>query len=206
MKGLYKGLFVCCVAVLSALTADAQNLIDTMYAKVMESHVEMVYSYSVRVSGINTVGQGVLYAQDDLWHVDGNGIQMWCDGSSIWLVDPSLKEVVIEPAVQDADYLSNPALLFTRMHACFNVRMARTSGDGDTMLYVLEPIHSGDIDYCNIEVFKKDASIKSATFAMTDGNLLNIDVSSMAFSPKKSQAMFRPRNDFDSSWIITDLR
>ncbi|MBQ6688212.1 MAG: outer membrane lipoprotein carrier protein LolA [Bacteroidales bacterium] len=206
MDVVYRSLLIWSLTLLSALTAHAQNLIDTMYTKVMESHVELVYSYSFRMSGVNNVGQGILSAQDDLWHVDGNGIQMWCDGSSMWVVDPSLKEVVIEPAVLEADYLSNPALLFTRMDDCFNVRMARSSADGDTMLYVLEPKHSGDIDYCNIEVFKDDASIKSATFAMTDGNLLNIEVSSMTFSPKRPHTSFRPQTSFDSSWIVTDLR
>lgn len=206
MTGFNKKILLLCAAFLSALTSNARTLIDTMYSKVMESHIELVYTYSVRVSGINTVGQGTLYAQDDLWHVDGNGIKMWCDGSSMWIVDPTLKEVVVEPAGHGTDYLSNPALLFTQMDRYFNVRKSSASEDGESMLYILEPKQSGEVQYCNVELFRKDASIRSATFAMTDGNLLEIKVSSMIFSQKKNLDAFRPAISFDSTWIVTDLR
>lgn len=191
----------------STLAAQDTSLLERMYDNVSVSCVEISYDYSFTMSGIKTVGQGILHAQGSLWHMEGNGIIMWCDSLTVWIADPASKEVLIEPAVEEeGDYLSNPALLFVDMDEVFTVQKARPTADGEAMLYILRPEKSCDISYCNIEINKGDASVRNAVFAMTDGNLLEIAVSSMTFSPKRLPASFRPSSPFDSSWIITDLR
>lgn len=41
---------------------------------------------------------GVLLIQDDCYRAKGNGMEIYCDGSSRWTVDPASKEVYIETA------------------------------------------------------------------------------------------------------------
>ena len=82
-----------------ALSAQDTKLLDKLYSDMSSSCVEMTYTYETEVSGVKAVGEGKLDVQGDMWTMTGNGIQMWCDGKTLWVADPSLKEVVIEPAL-----------------------------------------------------------------------------------------------------------
>ena len=170
--------------------------------------MEISYSYSTRMSGVNYNGNGCLSSQGLMWKMSGNGVDMYCDAKSLWIVDSTMKEVVIEPAASEAEseWLSNPAIIFSRIKDTFKVRDIINSADGKSLLYVLDPLKQGSISYCNLELNKSDASIKYAVVALTDGTYIKIEVSSMKLTPKVSIEAFRPRIDFDSSWILTDLR
>lgn len=189
-------------------SAQGQSLIDRFYAGVSDSCLEMSYSYSARISGIMNNGQGHLSSQDLMWKVNGNGVEMYCDAKSLWVLDRSMKEVVIEPAADaaDSEWLSNPAIIFARLKTLFKVAETLPSSDGKSLLYMLSPVSKGNINYCNVELMKSDASIRRASVALSDGTLIKIEVSSMELTPKKSVEAFRPHIDFDSSWILTDLR
>ena len=153
-------------------------------------------------------GEGTLLSQEMMWALNGNGVQMYCDSQDIWTIDPQAKEVVIEPAPEDerAQWMSNPAVIFSRLSALFKVNESLTSPDGKAVIYVLKPMEDSDIDFCNIELLKSDASIRNASVALSDGTLIKIEVSSMKLTPKTSIEAFRPHMSFDSSWIVTDLR
>lgn len=192
----------------SMLSAQNATLLDMFYEGVSQSCTDLSYTYSVRISGINNVGQGTLSAQDLMWTMKGNGVEMYCDSASLWVLDPALKEAVIEPAATDAQaqILTNPAVLFVRMKEMFDVRESRNTSDGDAVLYILQPKTAGVLDYFNVEIRKSDRMIRNGSFALKDGTLIKIEVSSMKLTPKRSVEDFRPRTVFDSSWIVTDLR
>ena len=189
-----------------AASAQDQSLINRFYAGVSDSCLDISYSYSARVSGIMNNGQGHLYAQGFMWRVKGNGVEMYCDAKSLWIIDVSMKEVVIEPAADEnaAEWLSNPALIFSQLQKNFKVTES-IPGD-QSVIYVLKPLDDSGVSYCNLELQKSDASIRNATVALLDGTLIKIEVSSMKLTPKVSVEAFRPNIDFDSSWILTDLR
>ena len=192
----------------SALYAQEESLFDTFYQNVSSSCAEIVYSYVTRVSGINTNGQGTLLVQDGMWKVEGNGVQMYCDSAATWVVDPSSKEVVIEPASSDPSetVITNPALMLSMAYALFTVTESRPSDDGKAVIYALRPKGESTIDYLNLEILKSGAVARRASVAYDDGTLIKIEVSSMKLTPKVSDRMFRPQTAFDSSWIVTDLR
>ena len=189
-----------------AASAQDQSLINRFYAGVSDSCLDISYSYSARVSGIMNNGQGHLYAQGFMWRVKGNGVEMYSDAKSLWIIDVSMKEVVIEPAADEnaAEWLSNPALIFSQLQKNFKVTES-IPGD-QSVIYVLKPLDDSGVSYCNLELQKSDASIRNATVALLDGTLIKIEVSSMKLTPKVSVEAFRPNIDFDSSWILTDLR
>ena len=153
-------------------------------------------------------GAGELAAQGLFWKLVGNGVEMYCDSSALWVVDPNLKEVVIEPAVTESEesYAVNPAILIVRMDKMFKLRDAVDSKDGKSVVYIMDPVAKGKFEYLNVELLKSDASIKGAVVALTDGNRIDIKVSSMKLMPLRTVEDFRPLKQFDSSWIVTDLR
>jgi hypothetical protein len=160
------------------------------------------------MSGIDNVGHGKLACQGYLWKMVGNGVEMYCDSSSLWVIDASSKEVVIEPVIMEEEtrLQTNPAVLFVHLNELFNVRGTRSQGDDETVLYILDPKRKDRIDYFNVEISKRDSLIKSALIALKDGSLIKIEVSSMKLTPVRPIEDYRPRIIFDSSWIVTDLR
>lgn len=197
------------VALLAAVSAYSQDtaLLERLYEDVSDSCVEMTYTYSMRIYGTKAVGSGTLLAQGKLWHMTGNGLEMWCDSKDVWVVDEGAKEVVIEPAAEgDSGYTSNPALLFMNLQSAFKVSTARDTDNGDSMLYVLVPQVECPFEYANVVIRKSDASITSGSFILKDGDLLDITVSSMKCLPKKPESSFRPAAFSGQDWMVTDLR
>ena len=194
--------------VAGAVSAQDTALLDKLYSDMSSSCVEMTYTYETEVSGVKAVGEGKLDVQGDMWTMTGNGIQMWCDGKTLWVADPSLKEVVIEPASGEDDgaILTNPASLFVRMQELFDMVRALESPDGKSVTFFMSPKTSGNMAFCNVEVSKADASILSGVFAFNDGSDVNVKVSTMSLSRKRAAEAFRPQIKFDSSWIVTDMR
>ncbi len=191
-----------------ALSAQDRALLDKLYSDMASSCVEMTYTYETEVSGVKAVGEGKLDVQGDMWTMVGNGIQMWCDGKTLWVADPSLKEVVIEPASGEDDgaILTNPASLFVRMGELFDLTRSLESSDGKSVVFFLSPKTSGKMSFCNVEVSKADASILSGVFAFDDGSDVHVKVSAMSLSSRRETEAFRPQVRFDSSWIVTDMR
>lgn len=198
---------VALLCVVQMLSAQDSNLLDKLSERISKSCLELDYRYSVRISGINNVGQGHLQCQGYMWKMVGNGVEMYCDSSALWVVDPVNKEVVIEPAeVEEKVQLqTNPAVLFVRMKELFVVRDSRNTSQG-TVLYILAPKQKGDIDYFNVEIAEADQSLRNAVISLADGTLIKIEVSSMKLTPVRPVKDFRPLTAFDSSWIVTDLR
>ena len=143
-----------------------------------------------------------------MWKVEGNGVQMYCDSASTWVIDPSSKEVVIEPASSDPSetVITNPALMLSMVHSLFTITESLPTEDGKAVAYVLSPKGESAIDYLNLEILKAGAAVRNAWVVFDDGTLIKIEVSSMKLTPKVSDGMFRPQTVFDSSWIVTDLR
>ena len=205
----FTSLIASAMLLISGMT-DAQNtsLLDRLYAKMSDSCLEMSYSYDARISGVHNQGCGLLRSQGLMWEMDGNGVTMYCDSKSVWIIDPTMKEAVIEPLQEEesSQWISNPAVMLSRMKDMFKVAESLESQDDKAVVFVLEPLNNGYIDYCNLEIFKSGNSIRRATNALSDGNLIKIEVSSMTLTPKVSDEEFLPRMEFDPSWIVTDLR
>ena len=201
-------LFLLYILMSPVLMAQETSLFDTFCRNMASSCAQLSYTYSTRMSGINTTGQGTLLVQDKMWKVEGNGVQMYCDSASTWVIDPSSKEVVIEPASSDPSetVITNPALMLSMVHSLFTITESLPTEDGKAVAYVLSPKGESAIDYLNLEILKAGAAVRNAWVAFDDGTLIKIEVSSMKLTPKVSDGMFRPQTVFDSSWIVTDLR
>lgn len=186
---------------------SGNSVLDRMCRNVAESCVTIDYTYTARVSGIDNIASGNLVTQGEKWVMKGNGVEMYCDGTSVWVLDPALKEVVIE-SMQDqqaTDFMTNPARAFVNIHDNFNINTVNPSSDSKALIYSLVS-KNGDMEFLNIELYKDTAAIRSMSFALKDGTLVTIKVSSMELTPEISDEAFRPHTVFDSKWIVTDLR
>ncbi len=118
-------------------------------------------SASAKISGSATVT-----VQGDAYHMNGNGIEAWCDGVSIWMIDNEAKEVYVESAESASEsYMQNPSRA---------LRELKGKSEG--------------------------------TYVLDDGRKVHIKVNSIKKSDRKDISSFRPTQDFDSSWVVTDLR
>ena len=204
------GCFFALLSILLPASASAQDvsLLDKFNSAVAQSCLEVSYAYTARISGVDNKGSGELVSQGLMWKLQGNGVQMYCDSVSVWIVDPAAKEVVVEPAEQGSavSWFTNPAMVFSNLSANYRVSETLSSKDGQSVIFVLKPKSGNEVSYCNIELCTQTALLRNAAVALVDGTLIKIEVSSMKLTPKVSDEVFRPHKYFDSSWIITDLR
>ena len=188
--------------------SNDENLLDKLYDKLVSSCTELEYTYTTFVSGARISGSGIIYIQDRKWYMDGNGVRMWCDGNTIWTVDPELKEALIDSVSESegVDIMSNPAVLFINLHRFFKLSDTICGDDGKSLIYVLKPVESAEIEYVNLGINIADTSITSLDLALEDGSDVKISVKSMKLMDAKDGDFFRPQLSFDSDWIVTDLR
>lgn len=191
-----------------ALYAQNHQLFDALYKKMAASATAMEYSYSLNSSGLETLGNGTLLVQDDAYIMKGNGLEIYCDGSTVCAVDPEALEVVVDKASEEGDeYMANPALLFVHLNELFKVDSSVSNGEYVTVS--LSPKVPAGITAASI-VIKESSSIVTihrALFTLSDGNELDIKIKSMNFSEKKPLTSFvYDISALDSNWLITDIR
>ena len=110
-------LFSICMTILMAVAQVQQpSVFDSFRQKAAEECVSVCYEFSTTLSGFKTTGDGVLEIQGNAYHMKGNGIEIYCDGTSTWMIDEFAMEVVIESAdSKDAGLLANPILLLMNL-------------------------------------------------------------------------------------------
>ena len=191
-----------------AVGAQDKSLLSTLCQEIAKSCAILEYSYTARLSGIDNNGTGKLVSQGDKWVVKGNGVEMYCDGLSVWVVDPHSREVIIEPVSdeQKTEFVTNPARIFLSLDESFKVNALNESSDSKALVFSLTPIIKSDLEYLNVEILKESNLIRQMSFALNDGTYITIKVSSMKLTPKVTDEAFVPQMQFDSKWIVTDLR
>lgn len=197
------------VSLLLSIPAMAQpSLLDDMAGQLRNNAAVMQYDYTLSLSGVKTVGTGTLIAQDNVYSMDGNGLKIKCDGTSVYVMDSEAKEVVVEGLSEGPDvYLSNPVLLLTQMNDIFDVSSASTNAGG--CVYSLKPrtdcgIVSGSVQM-NLSEGRPVLSL--GEFVLSGGERLDIKIKSMTYIQKKPLTFYAfDLSGLDSSWIVTDLR
>lgn len=95
-----------CLAAFSAAGQDERT--RAFLNKLADHCVSLSYSFRTRAA-VPVSGEGTAILQGDCYYVNGNGMEIWCDGQTRWLVDRSAAEVVIEAVdAASTDWLTNP--------------------------------------------------------------------------------------------------
>jgi outer membrane lipoprotein-sorting protein len=94
-------IFTIIAAMLLVASAAAQQkqhaALERLRAAISDSCLTLECSYSMHVSHTRVQGEAQVMLQQNAYVMRGNGIEVYCDGTKVWTIDPSLKEVYVEP-------------------------------------------------------------------------------------------------------------
>ena len=85
------------MALLLSVTATAQPQLSDIAAHLQSNRISLHYDCTY-TEDTPVKLSGTLLIQEDRYFARGNGMEIYCDGTSRWTVDPASKEVYIEPA------------------------------------------------------------------------------------------------------------
>lgn len=176
---------------------------DALYDKMSGSSITMECTYIFRQSSKTDItGKAVIVSQDSSYIMKGNGLDIYCDGTTIWTVDVNAKEVVIEVPVPDNVDISNPARLFGMLKDCFRITESFVSSVGIT--YVLVPVKPCGINACTVRI--SGGKLSGASFDINGGEL-TVEILSMSFDAVLPADKFSfDVDNLPGDYIITDLR
>lgn len=187
----------------ASLVAQSTDLLDALYENFASHCISLDCEYSVVSQGVPSKGGCKVEVQGISYRMQGFGLEVYCDGETVWLLDPMAKEAIAEPVNDDSfSYMSNPALLFRDMDKVFKVASATASGSG--MKYNMSARKPCGISKAVLEI-DRNSLLRIAEFTLDDGSVMKIKVLSMQVQPLKTKESFAPGN-LSSDWIITDLR
>ena len=214
MKNVLKYAFTGLLSLMVSLTyAQDTALLDRLYDDFSSKLITLKFSYVIEMATSDMTGEGTVSFQDSQYRLSANGLEVYCDGKDIWMVDSNAKEVIVEPVTEDASaFMQNPAMLFTGLKDNFEVVKVSEGGHVrepgvKDVVFTLRPTVECGIEECAIQI-RKNGDLYYGTFIMSDDqvDIVRVLVNSITRSEKRSMEYFRPDQSFDSSWIVTDLR
>lgn len=163
------------------LYAQDDSVSEIFRSKAGDGCVKMEYAWVMHSDGNNYGGSGTVLFQDGAYRLQSEFFNIYDDGSSMWTINESSKEVVGEPSAK-ADIFSNPISVLNLFG--FDAKGAKIS------------FRNG-----------KDGNPVGIDVVLKDGSTVNIDIPSVSFEAKQSAGVFSFDPDtLDSSYVITDLR
>ena len=185
------------------LAAQNNVLLERLYDTFASNCIALDCTYSIESDVVPVKGQCKIEFQDTSYKMKGSGLEIFCDGASVWILDAGVMEAVIEPVSDDSHtYMSNPALLFRDMDQMFSV--SGSSSAGSVMRYRLSAQKPCGVRTAVLDI-DTDAVLQKAEFTMDNDCVIKIDVKSVTVMPKQENSAFAP-GKISSDWVVTDLR
>ena len=96
--------------VASAAAQKTQHAaLDRLRAAISDSCLDLKCTYTMYVSDTRVQGKADVVLQRNAYTMRGDGFEVYCDGTKVWTVDCSLKEVYVETIdSEDVNALLNP--------------------------------------------------------------------------------------------------
>ncbi|MBQ3881581.1 MAG: hypothetical protein IJL91_05845 [Bacteroidales bacterium] len=187
--------------------AKAAGPVESFLQKMNSSLVEFTYSFSTK-GNMTIKGDGKATVQGDSFFVDGNGMEIYCDGKSRWTVDSYSKEAIIEDVSEvGQDFLTNPAAFLSSFDKVFGEpKMSKGTFSGKSA-DVASFLPIGKSNVSSMKMFFAQGELLGAELSLVDGSVTEFKVSGMNFLPVDKEKVFSFKDkDLDSSWVVTDLR
>ncbi|HEX7584471.1 MAG TPA: outer membrane lipoprotein carrier protein LolA [Prolixibacteraceae bacterium] len=137
------------------------------------------------------------------------GLEVTCDGKTIWTYMVKSNEVSISNLDEATDDLMDPSKIFTIYERGFNYKFAGESVDGGVPVFNIELTPqkpTGDIKTARIMIDKQKMMIHSANMIGKDGNNYNVSVTQFITDGvyKDSDFVFDPKKFKDIE--VVDMR
>lgn len=196
------------------LSAAGPDL-EAFFSKVSSSLVTFDYSFVCRTADSKMTGEGEVMLQDDCFRAEGNGLDILCDGRTLWTVDTVSEEAVVETLDTSSGSLTaNPALLIAKAGESFSLLSSSvTSFSGQpaekaVLTPKTAPKSSSDISGLSLYFKKGTLVLLGAEMGMKDGTVTTFTLKDFKYSPKlENKESFRlDEKTLDSSYVVTDLR
>ena len=95
---------------LSVVSVTLSAQYDADYLKSLVANNRVSFKYSLGVKGAAPVKMdGKVVLDGDCYSVRGNNLEMYCDGTTKWVVDREALEVYIESSEGTKDFLADPS-------------------------------------------------------------------------------------------------
>jgi outer membrane lipoprotein-sorting protein len=137
------------------------------------------------------------------------GLQVTCDGKTIWTYMQNSNEVSISNLDENTDDLMDPSKIFTIYERGFNYKFAGESIDAGVPVYSIDLTPqkpNGDIQKIRIMIDKQKMLIRAANMTGKDGNKYDVSVSQFKTDGvyKDSDFVFDPKKYKDIE--VVDMR
>lgn len=205
------------LALFSIPSGAKSKTLGSFIDKVSSSLVTFDYSFTMQTTKSKTkmTGSGNVKVQGNAFFMEGNGMEVWCDGSTRWTIDRFAEEALVESVSESYDsYATNPALMITAVDDAFNeVSFGTSKFQGKAMdASVLSPVHKGkySMDIAELKLFFKSGTsdLVGAEVKLNDGSVSEFSITGMTFSAQaeKKESFRFDEKTLDDSYVITDLR
>ncbi len=205
------------LALFSIPSGAKSKTLGSFIDKVSSSLVTFDYSFTMQTTKSKTkmTGSGNVKVQGNAFFMEGNGMEVWCDGSTRWTIDRFAEEALVESVSESYDsYATNPALMITAVDDAFNeVSFGTSKFQGKAVdASVLSPVHKGkySMDIAELKLFFKSGTsdLVGAEVKLNDGSVSEFSITGMTFSTQaeKKESFRFDEKTLDDSYVITDLR
>ncbi len=217
MRTITRIIIIAVVAVMALpeVSLAKSRTLETFIAKVSSSLVSFDYSFTMPTRKAKMTGNGAVKVQGNSFFVDGNGLELWCDGKTRWTIDRISEEALVESVEDSFDgYATNPAQMIVSIDDAFTETSFGGSRFGGKAVdaSVLSPVHKGkgSMDISGLTLFFRSGTttLVGAEVTLNDGSVSDFTISNLRFEVgDKSKESFRfDEKTLDSSYVITDLR
>lgn len=126
------------------------------------------------------------------------GLEVSCDGKTIWTYMVNSNEVSIANLDESTDDLMDPAKIFTIYERGFNYKFINETVDGNVPVYTIDLTPqkaNGDIQKIRILIDKSKSLIRSANMSGKDGNTYQVAITNIKTDGvfKDSDFIFDPK-------------
>ena len=211
---IFIAIFVAALVFSQTSSAKSKTL-DAFVSKVSTSLVSFDYSFTMPTKNAKMTGNGKVKVLGTSFFVDGNGMEIWCDGKTRWTIDRVSEEALVESVDDSYDsYATNPALMISSVDEAFReVSFGASKFEGKVVdASVLSPVNKGkgSMDISLLKLFFKSGTtvLTGAEVTLNDGSVSNFTISNLRFEDaSKSKESFRfDEKTLESSYVVTDLR
>ncbi len=189
----------------SAPIRSAEDSVLDFTGKFANSNVVFDYTYVVEGGKVDVTGSGSIVLQGGCYYIEGDGMRIWCNGSSVWTMDVGANEVVIESPDNANGFAADPILILSdcgRLYSWEKTGMPATFADKSCFMFSLKAKDKAEFD--SVKLYLSGDKLVGAV--LNDGeSTVTFTVSSFEFRPIDAKAVFVPES-FSSDCIVTDLR
>ena len=73
-------------------------MVEDLRKSAADAFVTIGYSFTGQAGEMEIEDEGVVEAQDDMWHLKGRNIEIYTSEGATWILDPDSREALVEPA------------------------------------------------------------------------------------------------------------